>query len=55
MARYGRVSVSLLMVSVLLSVAGCTGMDAAGGGAVAEQLQSFAPDFLRQVLAALVL
>ena len=55
MARYVRVSILLLTASVLLCAAGCTDLEAGGGGSVAEPAQAFAVDFLREVVAAFVL
>ena len=54
MARYVRVSTFLLTLLVMLSAAGCTDLAAGGDGSIAEQTQTFAVDFLRQVVAAFV-
>ncbi len=56
MARPGRLIAFLLTVTVLLSAGGCTSVDSAGSGAtLGEQAPTLAADFLRQLVAAVVL
>lgn len=50
MARRGRRVMVWSMLSLLLAATGCIGQN--GDGSLAEQVQAFAVDFLRQALAA---